>query len=576
MIAKRWEIAPSAPDALLRNYRGLSPILAQVLYNRGFTDPQAAHTFLYSRDFFALVGDPFKLKDMPQAVGRIRLAIKRQEPMIVYGDFDADGVTSTTLLMQVLRLLGANARAYIPDRVEEGYGLNSGALLRMAQKGVKLIVTVDCGIRAVQEVADGKAAGLDIIVTDHHSIGPELPAADAIVNPQQEDCAGDPHLAGVGVAFMTAYAILKAQKKNDRRRFPEQFRLSDLLDLVAMGTVADIMPLNVPLNRVLVQEGLKVLNQQRRLGVRALMEASGLQRGALSATDIGFGLGPRINAAGRLESAMIAYQLLSTQRPDDAVERAQQLNTLNQKRQQLTRAAQEVIRTEIETASDVPLIFAGSDEFLPGIVGLVAGRVTEEFYRPTVVLEYGDHESRASARSIPQFHITQALDECADLLVRHGGHAMAAGFTVHNDNVPLLRERMLDLAGRALDGHVLQPTLAIDVEVDLSQLHEHLVEEMKLLEPTGHGNEAPIFLTRDLCIEEKRTVGSDNDHLKLTLSAEGAPPMDAIAFRLGERYGDLPDRVDVAYQLEMNEWQGQRRLQMNVKDIRPASVEAPL
>jgi single-stranded-DNA-specific exonuclease len=281
-------------------------------------------------------------------------------------------------------------------------------------------------------------------------------------------------------------------------------------------------------------------------------------------------MGPRINAAGRLGSAMTAYHLLASADPRQAEKLAVELQTLNTKRQDLTREAQDLIRQQIEQEhrQDAPLIFASNPDFQPGIVGLVAGRLTEEFYRPTVVMEQGDIESRASCRSIPQFNITHALDQCADLLVRHGGHAQAAGFTVMNENIPDLITRLTHLAQDSLDGQDLVPTLDLDAEVDVNQLSEALWEELQLLEPTGYMNAAPVFMTRNAYILEWRLVGRDNRHLKFKVARAGRPPLDAIGFGLGEWAAQLPGHVDLAYQLEMNEWNGRRTLQLNIQDIR--------
>jgi single-stranded-DNA-specific exonuclease len=288
--------------------------------------------------------------------------------------------------------------------------------------------------------------------------------------------------------------------------------------------------------------------------------------------NIGFALGPRINAAGRLESAMIAYHLLSSPDEASAVDLAQQLQSLNNQRQDLTRAAQELIRERIEDQqSDLPLIFASDRNFRPGIVGLVAGRLTEEFFRPTVVMEEGDTESRASCRSIPQFDITRALDQCADLLVRHGGHAQAAGFTVLNQNIPALKQRLTELAYDRLAGQELRPSLEIDMEADIHHLSEALVAELALLEPTGFMNTAPTLMSRNVKILETRTVGKDNNHIKLKIARAGQPPLDAIGFGLGDWARERLDRIDIAYQLEINEWNGYRNLQLNLQDIRPAT-----
>jgi single-stranded-DNA-specific exonuclease len=569
MLPKKWNLKPSAPPDVLAQFKGINPVLAQVLYNRELHTPADAARFL-----LAEVDDrnPFTMKDMHKAVARIRHAIKRRELIVVYGDFDADGVTATTLLVQALRALGAVVQPYIPHRVDEGYGLNSDALLKLARSGCKLVVTVDCGIRSVEEVEDGKAAGLDIIITDHHSIGPVLPAAYAVINPKQEDCPyGEDMLAGVGIAYKLAEALLTAAAAM-RQPLAQPLALEDLVDLVAIGTVADLAPMNRHENRALVRQGLAALNAAKRPGLRALLEVARVQPGAVNAQTIGFAIGPRINAAGRLGSAMIAYELLSSSDVLEVARLASELQQLNVQRQELTRAAQAKVRQVLEASQelDAPLIIASDGEFLPGIVGLVAGRLTEEYYRPTVVMEQGETESRGSCRSIPEFDITRALDQCADLLVRHGGHAQAAGFTIRNEHIPVFKTRLMDIAREALDGQTLQPTLEIDAEVDSGHLSMDLAQELVRLEPTGQLNSAPVFMSRRLRVQEFRTVGRSDEHLKLRLMRPNAPPIDAIGFNLGSRANDLAGYVDLAYQLDINDYNGIRSAQLLIQDLRPA------
>jgi single-stranded-DNA-specific exonuclease len=395
-----------------------------------------------------------------------------------------------------------------------------------------------------------------------------------VVNPKQEDCKyPEDMLAGVGVAFRLAEALLTAAN-GMHDRYKPIVTPDDLLDLVAMGTVADLMPLNHLENRVLVRQGLEVINKAKRPGVHALLEVAGIKPGTVNTTGIGFGLAPRINAAGRLDDAMLAYRLLSADGIEDAQQWAAKLQALNVQRQELTREAQEIIRERLEAERqiDLPLIFASHRDFRPGIVGLVAGRVTEEFFRPAIVMEEGETESRASCRSIPQFDITHALDQCADLLVRHGGHALAAGFTVLNENIPALKKRLLEIAERALTGQELMPTLDLDGEVDIHQLSEALVDEFSQLEPTGNANPPPLLMTRNVRVLECRTVGKESQHLKLKFARAGQPPLDAIGFGLGEWAAVLPERIDVVYQLEINEWNGRQSLQLNLQDIRLPSV----
>lgn len=587
--AKQWVIAPPLSAAALRNFRGYDRVMAQVLYNRGFSSAQEAKTFLSDNgannplhlkapDTAQGPQRPLEMKDVRKAAERIIRAIQTGESIVIYGDFDADGVTSTVLLVEVLQALGANVAPYIPHRVDEGYGLNSAALRKLAADGVALVVTVDCGIRSVQEVADGIAAGLDIIVTDHHSLGPELPDAYAVVNPKQLDCPyPEKELAGVGVAYKLAGALLQLwfEPRLSDEGVRQQIRelLDQAVGLVAIGTVADIMPLNRPENHGLVRRGLEVLNQATRPGIKALLEVCGIEPGQVTAMSIGFALGPRINAAGRLGSAMTAFDLLTAPTEQAAAVFAQELQALNEERQQLTRAAlaatqEAILRTGKD---DQALIFAEQADIRPGIVGLVAGRLCEEYFRPTVVMAIEGDEGRASCRSIPQFDITQALDQCADLLLRHGGHAQAAGFSVALENVPPLRERLTQIAESTLAGQTLLPLLEIDVEVDLNQLSEKMVDSFAILEPTGNLNAVPLLMSRNVYVKESRYVGKEHRHIKLNIARTGLPDIEAVGFGLGAWQAHFPAHVDIAYYLEINVWNGRSTLQLNLQDIRPAS-----
>ena len=399
MLQKKWVLAPARSSRALKTLQWLQPNLwHKILFNRGLEDPNAAQDFLHGVD---LDDDPFLLQDMDRAVARINQAIAAEQPIAVYGDFDADGVCSTTLMVQTLAALGADVTPYIPDRAAEGYGVNLHALQRLAHSGIQLVVTVDCGIRAVAEIARCTRDGLDIIVTDHHTIGPDLPPALAVIDPQRDDCPGETSLAGVGVAYMLAQALLLHRWEYSRHTYPKNLRLSDLLDLVALGTVADVMPLNSSLNRRLVRHGLRTISERRRPGLNALANVAGLKPGGVTASHIGFVLGPRINAAGRLDSAMTAFELLSANDQELALSRAIELQRLNAMRRAYTRDAEAAISGQVQDDGGNSLIFACDETILPGIVGLVAGRLTERFYRPSVVLEIGDELSRGSCRSIP-------------------------------------------------------------------------------------------------------------------------------------------------------------------------------
>lgn len=564
--SKRWHFAPLAPANFKNSLEDLGPVLAQVLYNRGLTSTADVYLFLEGE---LPLHDPFQMKDMGKAVSRIRSAIRRKEKIVVYGDFDADGVTSTALLVKTLQALEADVEPYIPHRVDEGYGLNTPALLDLAKNGTKVVVTVDCGIRSVEEVEAGNAAGLDIIITDHHSIGDVLPPAYAVLDPKRTDCVyPEDMLAGVGVAFKLATALLKAARSQDSRRMA--LDETDLLDLVALGTVADLAPLDRFENRRLVQLGLKELAKAKRPGVYELMVISGIDPEKIIASNIGFMLGPRINAAGRLSSAMTAYQLLCTDDINEARSLAQQLQQLNQRRQDETTRAYDYARAMMKEDEVPLLIFAASTDFLPGIVGLVAGRLAQEFYRPAVIIEQGETEAHGSCRSIPELNITEALDQCADLLLRHGGHSQAAGFSILNENLPALQQRLMEIVTQKLAYQELRPSISIDSEVEIADITLALAQHLQLLEPTGVENPSPIFATHRLKVMDARTVGRDNSHLKLRLGNGSLPPIDAIAFGFGHMLNHLSPLVDVAYNLEINEWQNRINVQMNVIDLRPS------
>jgi single-stranded-DNA-specific exonuclease len=579
----RWLVAPQLPIDSTAQLVGdaIHPVLQQILHNRGLSQPGQIQAFLANR--YMESRDPFQLADMESAVDRIGRALRDGEMIVVYGDFDADGVTSTVLLTEALRAMADDRRLivpYIPDRVDEGYGLNLEALTALRARGAHVVISVDCGIRSPIEAAHARAIGLDLIITDHHSLGQELPPAVAVINPKRADSRyPERMLAGVGIAFKLAQAL--------RQAFPDrvQGEESDLLDLVAIGTVADLAPL-VGENRKLVAEGLGVLNEVRRPGIAELMKVSGLQAGQMTAESIGFALGPRINAAGRLAHAYDAAKLLIAPSAAGAQQQARLLDELNRKRQALTRQLSALAEEMVDSGG--PIIIAGSPEFKSGIVGLVASRLAEKSYRPAIVMEQGEEESRGSCRSIPEFHITHALDEVADLLVRHGGHSQAAGFTIRNEHVPEFIERMTAIAGDKLAEQDLRPGLSIDADLPLRDIDWALHGTLEQLEPTGHQNPSPLLLSRAVEVVSHRTVGSDGSHLQLYLvdahrngaaryaGSPGRPTQSfpAIAFRQGQWAGMLPQVVDIVYHVSVNRWQGNANLQLVIEDMRPTENES--
>ncbi|MFL7870350.1 MAG: single-stranded-DNA-specific exonuclease RecJ [Anaerolineales bacterium] len=563
---KRWLIPPLITPEADRTLQVFPSVLRQILFNRGYATDAEARAFLKAEPNFDT--DPFQMTGMQAAVERIRFALEHDEPIAIYGDYDVDGVTSTALLVDVLSAFGGKASGYIPNRFDEGYGLNNEALSQLKDEGVKLIITVDCGIRSPDETQHARAIGLDLIITDHHhpSEGP-LPPALAVINPKQAgDVYPDKDLAGVGIAYKLAEALTSHQPSAD------SFQLTSLLDLVALGTVADLAPL-VGENRFLVRRGLRQMRETTRQGLFSLAAVSEINLVKLNATDIGFRLGPRLNAAGRLDEALAAYELLTTTDVFKAGQLAQQLDVQNRERQRITREMQsqaEALALADET--EAFLLFAAHQDFNPGVVGLAASRLTETYYRPSIVAHIDTETTRGSCRSIPEFHITDALDQCADILVRHGGHAAAAGFTVENDKLDELVSRLKAIAKEQLGGQDLRPTLTADAEILLTEVRPELLDNLKYLEPTGYGNPNAVFVARDVRVKYARTVGADGKHLKMTLEDESGMTHDAIGFRLGHLQPDLPERVDLMFTYEINEYNGRVNYQLNLKDVKAAGV----
>jgi len=561
-MQKRWQIQSTLTPAADRALEKFPPVLRQLLFNRGYATDADARAFLKAAPAHSM--SPWGLKGMDIAIERIMQAIEKNEKIVIYGDYDVDGVTSSALLFELLRAFNADVSAYIPDRFDEGYGLNTNALDGFAEQGVGLVITVDCGIRSLAEAEHACGIGLDLLVTDHHHPGDVLPNALAVIDPKQDgDTYPEKMLAGVGIAYKIAEALIEKKKEEG-----EFFITPDsLLDFVALGTVADLAPLEGE-NHALVRKGLRLMRRGQRQGLLSLAGVSGVDMKNVTATNIGFSLGPRLNAAGRLESALLAFDLLMEKELHQAGEMAQELEILNRKRQSITRDMQEMAETiALAADKDALLLFAASPEFNLGVVGLAASRLADRFYRPAIVGEVGEETTVCSCRSIEEFHITDALDQCADLLVRHGGHAAAAGFTIRNENVGVFLKRMKEIAAEKLTGLDLRPVMVADMEVSLSDLSFEMLEHLNYLEPTGYGNPRPVFVSRNVQVKSSRTVGSDKSHLKLAVT-NGKATLDAIAFRLGHLKPDLPAKIDLIYTFEVNEWQGRKSLQLNVKDIK--------
>ena len=568
----RWNLRPSGPAGSRAELEraGLPPLCAAVLCARGVDTAPAASAFLaHGPD---LLHDPFLLRDMEKAVERISRAIREQETLAVYGDYDVDGITATCLLTQFLRTLGGQVVSYIPDRTEEGYGLNNHAIDALARQGVTLIVTVDCGITAAQEVEYARALGVDVVITDHHQCKEVLPQAVAVVDPRRPDCSYPfPDLAGVGVALKLALALTAPAQR------PQV--LLDYGELAAIGTVADVMLLQGE-NRALVHLGLERLADCSRPGLQALLREAGCPRGQVPTTvTIGYGLAPRINAAGRMEQAGTALELLLTQDPQRGQELAQELCQLNRLRQAIElEIFQHCDQLLTHTpALSAPVIVLAGEGWHQGVIGIVASRLAEKYACPAFMISLDGDKGKGSCRSFGGFNLFGALERCAPLLDSYGGHELAAGFSIRRDNIPAFRAALCQLVEEYAGHQPMESSLDVDCEIQTcTLLSTQDVESLSLLEPFGSGNPKPVFLLRSVCVLSHTDVGGGR-HLKLKLRRDGVV-MDAIFFSANTAACGIENgqRLDIAFTLQINQFRGNRTVQLQLCDLRPAPTRSQL
>ena len=568
----RWELLPEEEGvADLAAAIGCHGIVARILWRRGVRSADEAERFLSPR--LADLPDPALLAGIEPAVERIVRAIEAGERITAYGDYDVDGVTSTTLLVSFLRACGADVDYYVPHRIDEGYGLNLDAVATLAQRGTRLLVTLDCGVTAVAEVDEAIRLGVDVVVVDHHTTPAELPRAAAILNPWQPGC-GYPtrHLCAVGVTFLLCAALRRSLRGRGRFSGREEPNLKSYLDLVALGTIADVVPLTEA-NRLLVREGLQVLASSRRLGIRALKRVAGMaEDGAVSAGQVGFRLGPRINAAGRLDDAGRAVELLLCDDPLRAERLARELDAANAERQSIERQILDEALAQAEGLGPARGLVLANEGWHPGVVGIVASRVVSRLHRPTVVIgvDPSTGVGKGSGRSISSFDLFGALERCGEHFVRFGGHRLAAGVTIERGEIEAFRRAFAREAEAQLAGQDLSPTLRIDALVDPESLNEALCAELDRLAPFGAGNHEPVLGLRRVRASG-RIVGrssTSSGHLKLRL--ERAPLVDAIGFGLAGELPRLESEVDLGFTLGFDEYRGVRRVQLGVKSVRSA------
>ena len=571
----RWSLAPPQPllAGQLAARLKVPPLLAQCLLNRGFSEPVAIRDFLQPR--LKNLADPFLLPNMNAAVERLLRAREQNESLVIFGDYDVDGVTSTALLVEVLRSLGWKVDFYLPNRMDEGYGLSRDGVENCLKKfPVTLLLAVDCGSTAVETISWLRERGVDVVVLDHHQISSPAPGAIALVNPQliqdsKLKIQNFTELCSVGLAFKLAHALIKRGREIGLAGAAE-FDLRPLLDLVALGTIADLVPLTGE-NRILVSAGLQRLNMTKRHGLIELKRVAQCPP-ILGTYEVAFQLAPRLNAAGRLESAGESLHLLLARSQAEAMPLAQSLDARNRERQKIERGIVEevagTVRAKFNPEKDF-VIVEGQLLWHVGVVGIVASRVLQEFYRPAIIIGGEGDEWRGSGRSIAGFDLAAALRDCDDLLVRHGGHAMAAGLSIHPDKIDALRERLNKLARLALKPENLQPPLRLDAEVGLDEMNFEMLNELARLKPTGQGNPLVQFCARNLThARPLQRIGADRQHVKMWVT-DSAATLEAIWWNGGG--SSLPvGKFDLAFAPQINEFNGRRTVQLKVLDWRPA------
>jgi len=554
----QWEVLPPAPHEYL-NASNLAPLMAQLLYNRGV---KLDETELFLAADSRLEGNPFLLPDISQAMSRVYKALLSGEKIAVYGDFDSDGVTATVILAEGLSWLGAKVVPYIPHRVREGHGIKSPAIEELHSQGVGLIITVDCGTTDLAEAKQAQETGIDIVITDHHMPLATLPQAIAVVNPKRRDsqypCSD---LSGAGIAFKFLQALLHQDNREKQ--------LTGLLDLVALGTITDMVPI-VGENRYFVKQGLRVLNNTQRIGIQEVVKLAGLELGKLDAGHVSWALGPRINAAGRIDDATTSYQLLTTNSPEEAHLLAAELEGKNTERQKLANETLGKVKEKLDTKLHLPILIAGDESYFIGVIGLVAGKLVDEFRKPAVILSLGAEIGRGSSRSIPEFNMVTALEKCQDLLISFGGHPLATGFMVARQNLAQLEERLTRLAIDQLAHLDIRPKLVIDAEVPLSAFAGETFNLIQQLEPFGQGNPYPTFLSRHVKVVECRNLGNQGEHLQLKLR-QGNITWRAVWFNPQKTKEEIPPYINIVYNLRKWWWNGEEVLCLNLRDFAPSS-----
>ncbi len=561
---KRWTTYDKSVEniGLIISEFQIPEIIARALINRGINTVPKVEAFLNTE--LDSLYDPYLLKGMDQAVRRILEAVKCKDKICVYGDYDVDGITSTALMIRTLKELGSDAVYYIPNRIEEGYGLSISSMDRIRELGVSLIITVDCGIRSNEVVDYAQSLGMEVIVTDHHECEGELPKAFSIVNPHQHDCSY-PHkgLAGVGVAYKLVSALLSSEGNNTFAK--------ELLDIVSIGTIADVVPL-LDENRIIVKKGLERIRNTNNEGIKALLEVCGLSGKELNAYNVAFMLAPRINAAGRIADATECVELLITDSGNRAMEIARKLDSDNRERQaienEIQNSAAAIIEKTVDLDNDRVLVVCNENWHI-GVIGIVASRLVDKFYLPTFIMSMDGELCKGSARSIPGFNLFEAMSRHSDLFEKYGGHEMAAGFTIKTERIDELRESMNFEVERVMGKNKLLPEILVDYKLSPKDISLDIVKKLKALEPFGIGNPSPLFVYRGLKVLSSRAVGNESKHLSL-VAYDGINEVKCIAYNFGsmQKVLSVGKKIDIICSVENNIWNNTESVQLNIKDIK--------
>jgi len=535
-MEKKWTVLDENPKDLRRT----------LLKNRKIEDPDS----FFKPHLYKLTSPGKLFPELEKAISRIKKAIKNKELVYIYGDFDVDGITGTAILWETINFLGGKVLPYIPHREKEGYGIHSEAIEKLAKTSAKVIVSVDCGITAVEEAKIAKNLGIDLIITDHHSIQPELPRAFALLHTDK--------LAGSGVAFMLAKALLESFNEGAEQLFKN-------LELAAIGTIADMVPVTAD-NRIIIANGLHNLTHTKRLGLKALYDEASISK-KIGTTEVGFMISPRLNAMGRMESALDSLRLLLTNKEERAQQLANKLSKVNKERQEATSTSLDHARKSAEENGSTKIIVTHHSSYLPGVIGLVAGRLVDEFYKPAIAISESEPLSKGSARSIQSFNITEAIGSHKKLLQSFGGHPMAAGFSIVPEKILQFKEKVINHAEKNINSEDLTPVLKIDTKLDVNSINRDSLELTKEFEPFGIGNPDPVFMSEKLEVSDLRTVGGGK-HLRMVLRGPNYKVFSCIGFGLGGKQINIGDRVDIAYNLKEDNWRGDHRLELNLKDVR--------